>query len=307
MNEINQQLNTTQIKDQVFDRITSEQITPTPRWRFLYKEYLVWVAWVFSIVLGAFAVAIVEYVLTTANTEFFQITHNSYWNFLLYVLPYLWLVILMVMASLAYFNFRRTKTGYRYSILFVLISSLMASLVGGTLLNMAGFGYTLDTAFGDRMSMYYSLEKKERALWQAPKEGRLVGVYYISTSTKNLPQLRDTTGEVWTLNVDDLHKMDMSTLESGGAVRVLGFAPEAMPGLFHACGVFPWMYDEPSNFVVMKQAREDFIERMYAHTNVAVERLEVLEAVTYSTTSGRMPMGVCATHEAIERISSLRD
>lgn len=293
------------LKEQVLGRITSEGITPAGKWQFLCREYSMWVAWAVSVVLGAFSMAVIVYTLTVANYEFFEATHESYWSFLISVLPYIWFALLILMAYLAYLNFRNTKSGYRYPLWFVLVSSVSVSLLGGYALHAVGFGHTLDKVFDENMPMFSSFENKERLLWLNPGEGRLLGIFLASPGTSTKPRLLDELGTVWVLDIDDLHELDIETLESQKLVRVLGFTFGDEGNRFHACGVFPWMLEDDVSFEHMSRERNEFLKRMYSHKEMVNELVEELEYEVYSSTSERMPMGICATHAVVGRIEKV--
>ena len=285
------------LKGKVLERLQAEQVQPYSKWFWAGQESLVWILWVASVIFGALSVAVLIFAATHARFALFEATHESPWQFALEVLPYIWIGAFVVMALLAYVNLRRTKHGYRYPFSHVVISSLLFSIGGGVLLNLAGVGYMIDGQLGERMPMYKSLEERESSMWQNPGNGRLVGAVKGSLSTSTVI-FTDIDGDKWTLSTEDLHTPDIRVLKSGEKVRVLGVNASTSVHTLHACGVFPWMFEKTVSLNEMEEERQNFIERMYAHKDRADER----EARLNKEVFGKKAMGLCADMPAIRRI-----
>src|SRR3990167_8003529 len=95
--------------DQTLEKIKSEDIKPTARWRFLLKNYLVWFTAALTLVLGSLAVPVVIHMLTTNDWEIYAYTNVSPAQLVLLSLPYFWLLFLALFVGAAYYNIRRTK------------------------------------------------------------------------------------------------------------------------------------------------------------------------------------------------------
>ena len=127
-------------KDKVFSRIQGEAISPRSKLVFQSREFAVWALWTLSIVVGAFSVAVVGFVLTHHEYALYEATHENFATFIVEALPYMWILTFGLMAAVAIFNLRHTKHGYRYPLWQVFGSSVVLSLVGGGVLHVFGFG-----------------------------------------------------------------------------------------------------------------------------------------------------------------------
>ena len=251
----------------ILARINAEHVVPTPRYAFVVREYTLWGLWLATIIVGALAVAVTVYDGLSATYALYEATHDNFWTFLVSVLPYLWLIVFVVMTVVAVRGLRATKRGYRYPTALILLSSVLCSLLGGMLFHLFGFGFWLDNILGQQITQYMSMEKMERGMWQAPEQGRLIGMLVTtdddSSSTEVTLQFQDVHGQLWTISNNELNDRDLALLQSNTQVRLLGTTTDATT--FHICGVFPWMYERAMGWGEMQRERSIFEETMAAH------------------------------------------
>lgn len=289
------------LKQTVLHSINDKRITPKPWWYFFCGECLMSTLWASSVVVGALAVAVILHVGTHSAFALVEATHRTVFAFVLDVLPYVWLFTFILMAGAAVYYYRHTKLGYRRSIVVLLGSSIFLSVTGGVVLHAFGAGAAMDRTIAYYMPMYLSMEQKERAMWQQPAQGRLLGVPgEVKTYEYAIP-FTDVSGVTWELNIQELHARDIELLQTGDILRVLGFASStASSSTFIGCGVFSWLYDTPAHIARLQAEREAFVQRMRAHhnagTDVASQRLAA------RATSSLVEDDRCAEHAAVSRL-----
>lgn len=263
MTDMNNQKPTESLKDCVFSAIDKENVCVRSRWFFVCKEAFVWSFWILSVVVGALSVAVSLFVLAHQQYALREMTHESWFAFMVQVLPYVWLVMFLTMTVLAFVNLRCTNRGYRYHAWQVLLSSILVSIVGGALLHAFGLGYLIDQQIGKGMSMYMSQDKFERQLWQSPDDGRLLGMLVHRTSAPTSTVIfEDVSGARWNIDVSELHINDLALIDSEKLVRLIGTTSNVSTKQFHACGAFPWMLDHQISSRELREEREAFIERI---------------------------------------------
>jgi len=298
---------TTSLKDKLFSTIEHEKLQPRSRLFFQCKECSMWLLWLASVLVGALAVAVSLFVVAHRQYALYEATHENFLTFMVQVLPYLWFVMFGLMVVAAWYNFRQTKRGYRYSLVSIIVSSMLVSLALGAALQLLGFGYLADTTLGQQLDMYMSQEKIERQLWQQPEGGRLLGTYagQVGAATSTV-WLIDTAGTKWQIIATDLFPRDQALLRSEQPVRVLGASTGTSSKQFHACGVFPWMMDASITREDLDRERRDFVKKVYDQKYRAEDRLRLLEGDTFGNPSSgqRMDMGVCAELAAVRRIEA---
>lgn len=289
----------------IMSRIEGEGISPCPRWQFFCLHCSVWLLWALSVTAGAIAVAVMMYVGNHARFALFEATHTTPLSFFVEVLPYIWIGVFTLMALFAYFNLRHTKRGYRYRVLHILLSSIMFSILGGIVLHAFGVGHLIDRSLSQGMPLYPSLERIEMKLWQNPHEGRLVGHFVGVGADAMHYNFVDTKDRTWSIVVTELRESDRILFESENSVRLLGTTTDMLNRQFHACGIFPWMFnarDLPTK-ELLKQ-REVFISRMYEHMEVD-DQIKAFEKQTYPDRPLAEPVfmeGLCADIAAVKRV-----
>ena len=130
---------------------------------------------------------------------------------------------------------------------------------------MIGVGFNFDKWLGGTVSGYESHEKMEERLWQSPEEGRLIGssIGYEEYFPFGLVFL-DVQGIKWVVNVTDLHDEERYDLELGNPVRMIGKVLSINPPYFHACGVFPRLYEFKHTQAELREQRE-IIKKQLTH------------------------------------------
>ncbi len=299
-----------QLSKTVLERIEEERVSPKSRWYFVVRNSSVWGLWLTTVILGALAIAVTIFVMTNTRYALYEATHESFLGFLLYSLPYVWFVLFITLTSVAIYNLRHTKHGYRFAVWQITVSSMVLSLAGGALLQLFGFGYLVDRELGEHMDMYMSQVKMERALWLQPQEGRLLGRQVFSTTMPTTTIVFEAdSGERWTVDVSELSEPDMALLADKRLVRVVGTTTSVTGKRFHACGAFPWMLNGPMSIERLSQERQAFMQRVYEHKERIVERLEDFETAAFTATESFDPsmMGKCADIATVRRLEAKMD
>lgn len=286
----------------VLAQIAQDSLTPCARWRFLCRNYFVWIAWAVSVIFGAISFTVMLYVADNARFALYEATHSTPLSFFAEVLPFMWIVAFLVMGALAYCNMRHTKSAYKYPLWQLLTSSMVFSIVGGIVLHVFGVGHVIDTQLGKGMPLYQSYERAEAEMWQNPEEGRLLGVFSTMDEKDEMYVFIDKNGTAWSIETIELRKPDRDLLSSGKTVRVLGTTKNQEVGYFHACGVFPWMHNGTVSTKGMRADRKVFIEKMYTHMEKG-DRLRSFERETFEE-SKDMPFteGLCADLAVVKRM-----
>ncbi len=253
------------LADSVLERLEREGITPRSRFYWMTQEYGLWGAWVVSVILGSFALAVASFSSLYVGYSLYEATHDTFLTFLLDTLPYLWFAAFAVMLLSAYFNLRYTKKGYRYSFLWVAGSSFGFSVAGGILLHFLGAGYYLDHYLGRSLDTYHSRAELETMVWQNPPAGRLVGFGRPPGAADQIPGIifTDVKDREWQLMTTDLSERESDLIRSGRKVRVLvATSSTQSEEVMVVCGVFPWLLDEAPMIAKLRDDRRLFAENL---------------------------------------------
>lgn len=162
--------------DKLLAKIKNEKISPTPRWHFLLKDYVIWIAGGLSLVIGALAVSLIIYLWQTSGWSSCRETEKGFSEFILLNLPYFWLLFLGLFVFIVSYNFRHTGRGYRYSSLLLAGISILLSIVLGIIFQSLGFGEKIDDILGRRLPLYDRVINPHVDFWSHPEDGRLSGL-----------------------------------------------------------------------------------------------------------------------------------
>ncbi len=272
---------TSRMKDAVLKRLEAEGITPRSRLYFMAHEYALWGAWLATVALGAVSLAVLSFSSVYMGYALYEATHDNLLTFLIDSLPFLWLIALALMIFAAHFNLRHTKRGYKYPVILVIGSSLGFSVVGGVVLHYLGAGYYFDRFLGEVSGAYESRLEFEAHLWQAPKQGRLVGRAELPDEAGVIKGLifTDIEDESWQLIPEGLNEREAEMLRSGRKVKIIvATSSETGENARITCGVFPWMMDEVPVIAKFKENRDRFVKRVEERRAKVGALMEEVEA-----------------------------
>lgn len=146
--------NKNNLGESVIQRIKKDNINP---YSYLYlniRTVLFWVPTFIIIMIGAFAFAGLLFGFVHAPWEHRLDIHPSIFIFLIRVIPAIWLVGLSVFLLSIIRALRTTKAGYKYSILKILLFSVVAIITIGT------FIFVLDSRVKHNKIIRYPAERR---------------------------------------------------------------------------------------------------------------------------------------------------
>ncbi len=124
------------LSQNILKELESRGTTPKPRWHFLFMRGLFWLLATASVVVGGIAFSVGWYVFF--DNDGLHVTISN----VLQVIPYIWIIVLATFIVCAYFGFRQTRKGYRYSASLVVGLLLAASIALGLILDTWDVGQT---------------------------------------------------------------------------------------------------------------------------------------------------------------------
>lgn len=232
------------LADKILHRIEDEHVMPTPQWRFSARNGLWWTLWAIVMLLGAGVSAALVYVIANAEWSYRVVTYGSTLKFLLDTLPILWIALLALAVFIGYENIRKTKIGYRYPVVAVILLTLVGTVAGGVLLHAFGVGETIEQTIGTMIPQYHPTLQRNRTYWINPSRGFLAGEIFERRVDAPIVMLRSFDGRVWTLMTTDMSQRGRDILMRFDDVRVVGLPFEASDATgtrtFYPCFAFPW-------------------------------------------------------------------
>ncbi len=221
MKSKNKELN---IGRQILERIKKDNIEPKPRWQFLLKEYVVWFVGAFSLMIGSLAFAVVIYMVAESDWSFYKHISGSLLSFSFAIIPYFWLIFLIVFVAFGYYNFKNTKEGYRYRVHWIVLGSVISSMIFGSILHAVGLGQAIDDAFAEKSLVYERMFNKsmQRAkMWTNPEKGLLAGIIVNIEDNEHF-EIMDLKGNKWNIVAIDAHLEKGVKILNNNKIRMIG-------------------------------------------------------------------------------------
>lgn len=203
------------LSQKILAEIKKQKIEPRSRFIFLAKNYGIWalaiVALFFvAIFFGTFVAELFE-----AEWELLPHFPGGRFNFVAHTLPIFWLVAILAAGAFTFFLFRKTKCGYRFGVLAIVGSILVASVAGGFSL----LSTSLPPKFHDFKMQNFPPRFDERE-WQNPSEGFLFGT--ILEIEKKILLLDSLDEKVWEVDISVAKIPPEFEFEVGDKIRAIG-------------------------------------------------------------------------------------
>ncbi len=210
----------TELSEKVLQDIKDNNIAPKPRWRFLLHDGLIAAATVVSVLVGSVAFSVMLYHIVNNDWEIMKLLPQTPLQYFFSTLPYVWLVVLVLFVGLAYYNARHTKGVYRYRAYWVLLASILVSILLGGVIYSAGLAPPIHSFFVDRLPVYNRIMHDRAHFWSQPEEGFLAGGITRIRPAEQYFELRDFGGTLWIVKIDELSMPPRIT--EGQVVRIIG-------------------------------------------------------------------------------------
>lgn len=222
--------------EKLIQAIKEQDVRPVPKWQFTLKNGLLWAGFLIAVFLGALAFSVVLFAIQ--QTDFSIISHLSHSKLEMFLglLPFVWIVFLVVFLGIAFFSIRYSKKGYKFTVAKLAGFSAALSILLGTLYFLAGGASQLDKAFAANVGLYESIQEKKMKLWSMPEEGYLSGE--IVQVSPDFFQLKDFNNKFWEITFEEAFIPPVVSLEKGEKVKVVGKMLSS--DAFSADEIRPW-------------------------------------------------------------------
>ena len=157
------------IEDKILNKIKKENLKPTSVWYFLLRDYSLWNLVLLSILFSALSIAPIIFIIDNLELGYVKHISESAMQFILLMLPYPFIILAILCTYLSLKAWQKTKKGYKVQGKYVLIISLILSLMLGIILNLFTFGQNIDDTFDKHTGGFYrGLGERREANWFNP-------------------------------------------------------------------------------------------------------------------------------------------
>ncbi len=208
------------LKKKIINKIQEEKLKPKNKWRFQLREFLIWFCFGALIALTALFFSGVIFNISQIDWGLRSRLGFSRPGFFLINMPYLWLIAVISLVVLAYYFFRHTDKGYRYTLPLILVAVFLLSILFGFLMHYSiRTGKFLEDS-AVRHSPFYK-KTSQRMMWLNPEKGLIVGEV-VSSYKNDLFKLEDLRGKVWEVNCGNCLILAPFDLREGVKIKIIG-------------------------------------------------------------------------------------
>lgn len=206
----------------IVEKIKTDKIVPDSKFLLNWKSYLFWIGWFLMLISGALFVSLTIFNFMDFHPGFLKyLGIKKIIRWLIFTAPFFWILLSLGALVFGLLAFRKTRRGYRYSLLFVTSLTVLIVSILGVIFHFSKISDHFQKGLFPNESgmrkMAFPIEER----WQKPEEGFLAGE--IKSLEKNRLELEDQRGEKWTVYFSSqtkiLKKVD---LENGNSVGIVG-------------------------------------------------------------------------------------
>ncbi|CAN5686138.1 hypothetical protein BH11PAT2_BH11PAT2_04040 [soil metagenome] len=137
--------------------IEARGMTPRPRWHFLLKRSVFWSLAVASILIGAAAFSVADYVFFDNEGISTATLLESPLEWIINSIPFIWVFVYGLFGVVTYIGLRHTRSGYKYRTAGIILGVLVVTIGLGLILNKFDFGQGIHYYLLNHTSFYDAL------------------------------------------------------------------------------------------------------------------------------------------------------
>jgi hypothetical protein len=209
------------IAEQFEDKIVAGKlVSPIPRWEIILKRILIWVLLSLFIVVGGISAGILSWFLFDPSDLVLETGKLNLLGNFLEDLSLFWATISLVSAIVAIWIFTKSPRGYRFRVVAVVISCVVAFLAIGAALAFGGMSDKIEGWAAKHIPPYRSLVQPKAQKMMKPQEGTILGrVLAVSSSSI---MLADPSEKPWQVQIGSKTKLRARNIQIGDCLQVMG-------------------------------------------------------------------------------------
>jgi hypothetical protein len=221
------------------EKIKQQHIVPEARWRFLARKYGIWALFAMIIFAGAASFATAYHLLASLDWDLYRFMHISAFSYTLSIIPYIWLIFILLALVVAFIDVRKTQTGYRFSALKISALIIVGIILFGMGMSVLGIGGSINDIAAKKVPYYGKhMMTNKNSQWSQPEKGLIAGT--INSVSQSDVSLTDLEGGKWTVEIGkDVLIRPAVNIEPQEMVKVIGKKKDS--STFEAREIRPWM------------------------------------------------------------------
>jgi len=227
------------ITDKILDTIKSKHIAPKPRWHFVLRQIMLWFVTVISIIVGSLSFSAILFRVVNNDWEILRFINKSPITHAINTLPYIWIIILLIFIGLAYYNTLHTKGAYKHRAYYLVLISVVISLVLGGIFYAIGFGPCVHD-FSNKITYIKEVMHNRQSFWMAESDGLIAGEVIHMLSGVGMFGVEDLNDKYWIIRPGNEYYPPPRdfVIEEGAMIKIFG--EKIDEEIFEAKKVFPY-------------------------------------------------------------------
>jgi len=182
----------TNIAENIKNIIVKEKIEQIPSWVFWSKTFALFLFFIVSLLIGAFAFSLVLHSVLELGFE----NMGDHRMEFLYSIPWVWFLFFSIFSVLAIFGMKHLPKAYKINSIFFIIINLGLSLLLGALFYFFNFPEHF-------RYFHNNLEHKIEEKWNHPEKGFLSGKIIQYKLKENIVKIKTINNEIWEVKIKD--------------------------------------------------------------------------------------------------------
>ncbi|MCD4705100.1 hypothetical protein K8R66_03410, partial [bacterium] len=191
------------------------------------------------LIINSLTMAVIIYIVNNNDYIFYKAINTNIFKFILLSVPYFWITSLAAITAIIFYNFKNTKTGYRYTISQIVFTTIISSLLLGFIFQSIGLGNLMENRVNQHIPMYKKTLEQQINHWHHPEKGIIVG--YIKAIDNNELILLDPSQNKWRVIIKNLEtEQDVETIRERAKYRPIKIIGNELPNfMFEAKYIRP--------------------------------------------------------------------
>ena len=159
--------------------------------------------------------------LKNSDWDLYDKAGHELLKFVFLTIPYFWVVVLLSLILISYYNYRHTKIGYKRNPLLIVLFSVLVSVTVGSLLYIFGIGALLEESLEKHVPPYSKMFYQNHAMWNNPEKGLIGGKIIVFKNVNNF-KIISLNQKEWDVLSKDPVVVSKLVLKEGKKVKVIG-------------------------------------------------------------------------------------
>lgn len=213
---------TKNVIQEVLEKIKSKNLSPKPRWVFVVKNLFYWILAPLFIIFGGLSFSVIIHMFLTNDWDLRMKIGRSFLGFLVATLPHFWIIVFILFALAGYFYFRKTRSGYRYEFIKLVVYGFLIMVLLGIFFYFSKFGIYIDRSLSG-INFYNKFSCANAQMWNRPDSGIISGEIIGFDSDRNM-RFMDVDGKPWNVRFHDEMPPEFRKImeENNNRIKIIG-------------------------------------------------------------------------------------